>query len=94
MARYLGGVMFDPKVLRLSLVEASQGKIGGLADQIYLTCFQWTDSHGRYTPYVMGMVRLAGGLTLAVMAVMIVSLWRIEAGRRRRARSGAAAPAG
>jgi protein SCO1/2 len=84
VSRYLGGVTFDPKVVRLSLVEASQGKIGGLADQIFLTCFQWTDSTAQYTPYVAGILRVSAAVTVIVLAILIATLWRVEVGRRRR----------
>lgn len=96
VSRYLGGVMFEPKTLRLSLVEASQGKIGSLADQIFLCCFQWTDSTGKYTASVMGIMRLAGGVTVAALVIVILSLRQMEHWRRRRAAraAGSAGPPG
>ena len=39
--RYLYGVEFEPETLRLSLVEASQGKIGTIKDRIRLFCYRF-----------------------------------------------------
>src|SRR5258705_149993 len=39
ISRYLYGVQFDQTTLRLSLVEASEGKIGTAGDHFLLTCF-------------------------------------------------------
>lgn len=84
VARYLGGVMYDPKVLRLSVIEASGGKIGSLLDQVFLICFHYVPSEGRYTPTWMGIMRFGGGLTLVALAAALAVFWRQDYQRRRR----------
>jgi protein SCO1/2 len=90
VSRYLGGVYYEPRTLRLSLVEASQGRVGTLWDQIFLTCFHYVSSEGRYVPAALAIMRLGGGATVAVLAVAITILWRREAARRRTALATAA----
>ncbi len=93
ISRYLGGVAFHPKTLRLSLVEASDGKIGSLWDQAFLTCFHFSVQDGKYTANVMAIMRLGGTLTLLMLGVTILVLWRREVRRRRRLAAAGQAPA-
>ena len=41
LSRYLSGVEFSPRDLRLALVEASAGKVGTAADQVLLMCYMY-----------------------------------------------------
>jgi protein SCO1/2 len=82
IARYLMGVKHDPKTFRLSLVEAADGKIGSAVDQFLLYCYRYNVEDGAYTPVAMRIMRVAGGLTLAVVSVMLVVLWRRDAHKR------------
>jgi len=71
ISRYLYGVTFPPQVLRLSLVEASNGKIGSTTDQILLICLDWDPSAGKYSVAAMNLVRMGGILTIMVMGSAI-----------------------
>ena len=76
IARYLFGVEYAPKDLRLSLVEASDGKLGSPIDQLLLLCYHYDAATGRYSRIALGAMRAGGALTLlslgALVAVMIV----------------------
>lgn len=85
VSRYLGGVYYDPKVLRLSLVEASQGRIGSLWDQVFLICFHYVSSEGKYVPAAWAIMRIGGGLTVIIMLLAGWRLFRSESRRRRAA---------
>ena len=85
VSRYLGGVTFDPQTVRLSLVEASEGKIGTLFDQVFLSCFHYVPRAG-YAASAMGVMRLGGGVTLALIAIIVLPLWLRETTRRKRQR--------
>ena len=78
ISRYLYGVKYEPRTLRLSLVEASEGKIGTTADRILLTCFHYDAYAGKYTSRVaMNLMRLAGIVTVfALSSVIGIALWR------------------
>ena len=65
ISRYLYGVDFQPRDLRLALVEASKNKIGRLTDQILLLCYHYDPAQGKYTVAVFKTMRVAGTATLA-----------------------------
>lgn len=67
LARYLYGVEYSPKDLRLALVEASENKIGSPVDQLLLFCYHYDPATGKYGPVVMNMIRLGGIATLIMM---------------------------
>lgn len=77
IARYLYGVEYAPKDLRLGLVEAAQGRIGSPVDRLLLYCYQYDPARGRYGAVVLRIVRLAGLLTVAGLGAFVaVSLRR------------------
>jgi protein SCO1/2 len=71
ISRYLYGVSFPSQTLRLSLVEASAGKIGTTVDQILLICLHWDPTAGKYSMAAMNLVRAGGVLTVMVLAASI-----------------------
>jgi protein SCO1/2 len=84
ISRYLFGIYFEGKLVRRSLVEASDGQIGSLSDYIYLTCFRYDPEQGSYAASAMAIVRLGGLLTVVGVGAGIVVAMAV--GRRRRAR--------
>ncbi|MCO6436286.1 MAG: SCO family protein [Phycisphaerae bacterium] len=85
VSRYLYGVQFPPKTLRLSLVEASEGKIGSTLDQILLFCFHYDATDGTYSLAAMNVMRLAGVVTaLALGSGIGLAVWRERRRGRRR----------
>lgn len=86
ISRYLFGVNHPPRTVRLSLVEAADGKIGSPVDQFLLYCYSYDAAEGRYTPVAMRIMRVAGGLTAIVLGTALVGLWRLDLRRRARAR--------
>ena len=82
ITRYLSGVKYDPKTVRLSLVEASQGKVGSLVDQFLLTCLHYDPSVGTYSATAMGLMRLGGAVMVFGMLLVIGALLIREYRRR------------
>jgi protein SCO1/2 len=78
VSRYLFGIEFAPKDLRLALVEASAGKIGTTLDQALLYCYHYDPESGRYGLAIMNMVRLGGLLTVVGMGAFILVTLRRE----------------
>lgn len=76
-ARYLFGIEYGPRDLRLALVEASAGKIGSPADQLLLFCYHYDPMTGRYGFVVMRVLRVLGVATvLGILAFIIVMVRR------------------
>jgi len=71
ISRYLFGVEYAPRDLRLAVVEASAGKLGTLVDRLLLFCYAYDPSAGAYSLAVLRTVRVAGLLTVALLAAFI-----------------------
>ncbi len=77
LSQYFYGIDFATRDLRLALVEASQGEIGNLVDQVLLTCFHYDPLTGRYGVAILSIVRIAGVITvLAIVGYIALSLYR------------------
>jgi len=76
VSRYFYGIDFSPKDLRLGLIEASQNKIGTLADQVLLYCYHYDPASGKYGVAVMNLVRAAGAITILGIAGLIFVVLR------------------
>jgi protein SCO1/2 len=85
VSRYLFGIDFPPRDLRLALVEAGAGRIGTAIDQALLFCYHYDPTTGRYGLAIMNVVRVAGLLTVAVLAGSIAVSLRRERRRRHNA---------
>lgn len=70
ISRYLPGIMFDPKDVKLALNEASSGKIGTFVDSLVLYCFQYNPHQSKYTLYAFSIMKLGGALM-----VLVLGLW-------------------
>jgi len=83
IARYIYGIEYLPDTLRLSLVEASEGKVGTTIDRILLYCFHYDETEGRYAPVAMNIMRLAGGLGAVLLGGFLLLLWRAELRKKK-----------
>ena len=75
IARYFFGIDYPSRDLRLTLVEASDGKIGSPVDRVLLFCYHFDPATGKYTAQVMTFVRLGGALTVAVLGFFFARAW-------------------
>lgn len=78
LTRYLYGIQYEPKQLRLALVEAGEGTIGSTIDQLLLRCYMYNPDSREYAFYIWGAMRLGGLLTIVLIAGMLIILWRRE----------------
>lgn len=81
ISRYLFGTHFSPRDLRLGLVEASQGKLGSVTDQLMLRCLKYDPMTGRYGLFISWSLRIGGVLTLAALFGFIA--WALLRERRK-----------
>lgn len=77
-ARYLFGIEYGPRDLRLALVEASEGKVGSPVDAFLLYCYHYDPMTGRYGLLVMRLLRIAGAATVLALGGFIVVMVRRE----------------
>jgi len=84
VARYLYGIEYHPKTLRLSLAEVGEGKVGSSIDQLVLYCFHYDADEGRYAPVAMNIMRVSSGLGATLLGGVLASFWLTESRRRHR----------
>lgn len=75
ISRYLGGIQFEPKDVKLALNEASGGKIGTLIDKVILFCFHYDPQANKYALYAFNLVRLGGAIIVLVMFLWLLPFW-------------------
>lgn len=78
ISRYLYGIEYAPRDVRLALVESAGGRIGNLADQVLLYCFHYDPVFGKYSAMTMNILRLAAVATVLGLGLLIVLLKRRE----------------
>jgi protein SCO1/2 len=77
-ARYLYGVDYEPKDMKLALVEASNRKIGSPVDQILLFCYHYDPTTGKYGAAAVNLLRAASAVTFCALACFLALMWRRE----------------
>lgn len=91
VSRYLYGILYDPTTLRLSLVEAAEGRARSTVDRILLYCFHYDSAKGKYAPAAMNIMRAGGVATVIILGGVLLAYWRREAARRPASSGGSAA---
>ena len=86
VARYLYGIEFAPKDVRLALIEAAASQIGSPVDQLLLFCYRYDPTTGRYGLVIMNVLRLAGLMTVAALGGFIAIMFRRERQRAETSR--------
>ncbi len=90
ISRYLYGIEFKERDVRLALIEASRGKIGTTIDHIILACYHYDATAGSYVLMAYTIMRVGGVLTVILLALFLTFLWRRD--RRRRTPTGPQPP--
>lgn len=78
LSHYFYGVQYEPRDLRLALVESSAGRIGTPVDQLMLFCYHYDPLMGGYSAAIMNFVRAGCVATVAALAGFLVRSWRRE----------------
>ena len=78
VSKYLYGIEYHPRDLRLALVESSEGKIGSPVDQFLLLCFHYDPLSGRYGLAISFVLKATGILTVVVLGSFIAYSLRHE----------------
>ncbi len=78
ISRYLYGIQFPSRDLRLGLDEASEGKIGSPVDAILLFCYHYDPHTGKYGLLISHVIQAGGAVTLLVLGALVLVLFRGE----------------
>ena len=86
VARYYYGLEYSSRDLRWGMVEASENRIGSVADAVNLLCFAYDPMTGKYGVPVIRTLRIAAILTMATLGGFVLLMLRRD---RRVAPAGA-----
>ena len=69
------GVQFDERQLRLSLADASDGRLGSVFERIAMWCYVYDPDAGVYTAQAMRIMQLGAGSTAVALGALIGGLF-------------------
>lgn len=72
ISRYLPGIQFEPRDVKLALNEAANGKVGNIVDSVLLYCFKYDRHQSKYGLQAFRVMQLAGALTVAILAAWLI----------------------
>lgn len=78
ISRYLYGVQPTTQDIKLALLEASRGKIGGAFDKILLYCYRYDPDSRGYVLFAQNAMRLGGVIMVMVLGGGLTFFWRRE----------------
>jgi len=76
VSRYIYGVSYPARDLRLGLMDASMRKIGSPIDQLLLLCFHYDPRSGRYNFAAMNAIRILGLATVGSLGTFMFVMFR------------------
>jgi protein SCO1 len=75
LSKYLFGVDYQSRDVRLAIIQASTHRIGTLSDLVLMYCCSYSPSQGRYTVAILRILGLAG---LGSLVAVIGMLWLLS----------------
>lgn len=94
MTRYIYGFDYPVKQMKLSLLDASEGKIASsLGDRVLFYCYHYDPTSGAYSMEAMAVMRIAGVATVVVLGGLIGGLLLVERIRKKQRETGVASDA-
>lgn len=86
VSRYIYGFEYPADQLKLSLLEATEGKIAkSLGERIMHYCFRYDPTAGAYSLEAMALMRIGGVLTVILLTLVISAMLVGERVRAKRA---------
>ncbi len=75
ISRYLHGIQPDVTTMKMSLLEASNGKIGTMIEQALMFCFQFDPVKNKYTLYSWNLMRIGAIVMVLLLVVLLLPIW-------------------
>ncbi len=75
ISRYLYGLEYSPRDVKLGLLEAGRGKIGNTVDKIVLYCFHYDPDAKGYVVFATNVMKLGGLVTLVLVGIFLIFLF-------------------
>lgn len=78
ISRYLYGLSYAPRDMKLALAEASEGKVGDWTTKLLLYCYHYDPQARSYVLTAKTIMRIGGLVVLSLVALGLVIFWRRE----------------
>jgi protein SCO1/2 len=80
ISRYLPGIQYEPNDFKLSLLEASEGRIGSSAmlNKLLLFCYHFDPVGKKYALQALNVMKAGGVVTLLTLCGVLTYFWRRE----------------
>jgi protein SCO1/2 len=78
ITRYLTTLEPDPGAMRTALVEASDGEVGSVVDQVFLACSQFDPDSNSYTANAFAVMKYISIGLAVLMGGVLLFFWRRE----------------
>jgi len=75
ISRYRDGILFDPKDLKLALLEASNGQVGTVTERLIWYCYHYDVAKSQYSIMASRIMQIGGGLMVLIMAAVLAPVW-------------------
>lgn len=70
ISRYLHGIQFEPRDVKLALNEAANGKVGNVVDSVLLYCFKYDRHQSKYGLQAFRVMQVG-----AAISALFLALW-------------------
>lgn len=75
LSGWLYGLSPQPRELTQAIAAAGEGRTGSWTDRLLLLCYHYDPQTGHYTARIELLLKIAAGLTVAALAVLV---WRLR----------------
>ncbi|MBI4211738.1 MAG: SCO family protein [Deltaproteobacteria bacterium] len=76
ISRYLYGIQYPPRDVKLALLEATEGKIGNIIDRFMLFCYHYDPKGKKYALMATRLMKGGAAVTVLVILTFIFKLRR------------------
>ena len=83
ITRYLYGVQFPSRDVRMALFEAADGKVGTTFERALLRCYAYDTSTKSYRVFAVTFMRIGALSVLGMLVILLTLLWRRDLRRSR-----------
>ncbi len=75
ISRYLHGIQFEPRDVKLALNEAASGKVGSIIDSVMLYCFKYDRHQSKYGLQVFRVMQVGAAISALLLALWLLPVW-------------------
>ena len=72
ISRYLHGIQFEPRDVKLALNEAASGKVGNIVDSVMLFCFKYDRHQSKYGLQVFRVMQIGAAISAILLALWLL----------------------